>query len=63
MATVLFPPAVPTVGMLVCLGVGAFGNAGNWCWITAEHVALRFITYFLPFSLAVAGCVVSPHSL
>lgn len=39
---------VPAVFLIIAIVADAFGDAGNWCWITAEHQGLRFALYYIP---------------
>eukprot|EP01006_Ploeotia_vitrea_P040811 TRINITY_DN66462_c7_g1_i1.p1 TRINITY_DN66462_c7_g1~~TRINITY_DN66462_c7_g1_i1.p1 ORF type:complete len:285 (-),score=121.11 TRINITY_DN66462_c7_g1_i1:715-1569(-) len=39
---------VPAVLLVINLALDSFGDGVVWCWISADHPYLRFLTFYLP---------------
>eukprot|EP00475_Leptophrys_vorax_P013363 TRINITY_DN19747_c0_g1_i1.p1 TRINITY_DN19747_c0_g1~~TRINITY_DN19747_c0_g1_i1.p1 ORF type:complete len:813 (+),score=179.31 TRINITY_DN19747_c0_g1_i1:14-2452(+) len=38
----------PSLAVIVCLSVGAFGDIGFWCWISRGYIQLQWYFFYLP---------------
>lgn len=44
---------LPSITVVVCLSIGAFGDAYTWCWIKHDDSAIRFTMFFVPSFLII----------
>jgi hypothetical protein len=42
---------------LIPVMLGAYGPGGSWCWIDKRHTSLRFVLWYIPLFLIIAGMI------